>query len=38
MPEFVDAKGRPLDGGVTYRLYMPSNIPAKEFWSFYAVR
>jgi len=33
---FVDAKGNPLDGGKTYRLHMPPNIPAKEFWSFTA--
>jgi hypothetical protein len=31
---FVDAKGNPLDGGKTYRLHMPPNIPAEEFWSF----
>jgi hypothetical protein len=31
---FVDAKGNPLDGGKTYRLQMPPNIPAEEFWSF----
>jgi hypothetical protein len=31
---FVDAKGNPLDGAKTYRLRMPPNIPAKEFWSF----
>lgn len=31
---FVDAKGNPLDGSKTYRLHMPPNIPAKEFWSF----
>ena len=31
---FVDAKGNPLDGGKTYRLHMPPNIPAKDFWSF----
>jgi len=31
---FVDAKGDPLDGGKTYRLRMPPNIPAKNFWSF----
>jgi hypothetical protein len=31
---FVDAKGNPFDGGKTYRLHMPPNIPAKEFWSF----
>ena len=31
---FVDAKGTPLNGGKTYRLHMPPNIPAKDFWSF----
>ena len=31
---FVDAKGNPLDGGKTYRVHMPPNIPAKDFWSF----
>jgi hypothetical protein len=31
---FVDAKGNPLDGSKTYRLHMPPNIPAKDFWSF----
>jgi hypothetical protein len=31
---FVDAKGNPLDGGKTYRLHMPPDIPAKNFWSF----
>lgn len=30
---FVDAKGRPLDGGKNYRLHLPPNIPAKAFWS-----
>ena len=30
---FVDAKGNPFDGGKTYRLHMPLNIPAEEFWS-----
>ncbi len=33
---FVDAKGNPLDGGKTYRLHMPPDIPAKNFWSFTA--
>jgi hypothetical protein len=33
---FVDAKGNSLDGGKTYRLHMPPNIPAEEFWSFTA--
>lgn len=30
---FVDSKGRPLDGGKTYRLNLPPNIPAATFWS-----
>jgi len=28
-----DAGGQYLDGGKTYRLYLPPNIPAKDFWS-----
>jgi hypothetical protein len=31
---FVDAKGSPLDGSKTYKLHMPPNIPARDFWSF----
>jgi len=31
---FVDAKGDPLDGGKTYKIHLPPNIPAKQFWSF----
>jgi hypothetical protein len=30
---FVDAKGQPFDGAKTYRLHLPPNIPAKNFWS-----
>ena len=30
---FVDAQGQPLDGGKHYRLHLPPNIPAKDFWS-----
>jgi hypothetical protein len=30
----VDAKGNPLDGSKTYRIHMPPNVPAKDFWSF----
>ncbi|TPG75241.1 DUF1254 domain-containing protein [Pseudomonas arsenicoxydans] len=30
---FVDAKGQPLDGAKNYRLHLPPNIPAKNFWS-----
>lgn len=28
-----DSAGRYLDGGKTYRLHLPPNIPAKDFWS-----
>ena len=28
-----DSKGRQLEGGKTYKLHLPSNIPASEFWS-----
>ena len=30
---FVDAQKQPLDGGKTYRLHLPPDIPAKQFWS-----
>jgi hypothetical protein len=33
---FVDSKGEPFDGGKTYQIHMPANIPAKDFWSFTA--
>jgi hypothetical protein len=29
----VDANNQPLDGGKTYRLHLPQNIPVKTFWS-----
>ncbi len=29
----LDAKGDPLDGGKTYRLRLPPNIPVQDFWS-----
>jgi hypothetical protein len=33
MAAFVDSKGNPLDGGKTYKLHLPPNIPVKNFWS-----
>jgi hypothetical protein len=30
---FVDKDGEPFDGGKSYRLHVPSNPPAKLFWS-----
>jgi hypothetical protein len=29
----VDSEGRALDGGFTYRLRMPPDVPVKDFWS-----
>jgi hypothetical protein len=29
----VDAKGNPMDGSKTYKLHLPPNVPAKDFWS-----
>ena len=31
---FVDKNGDPLDGSKTYKIHLPPNIPAKNFWSF----
>lgn len=31
---FVDSKGEYLDGGKTYKITLPPNIPAAKFWSF----
>jgi len=31
---FVDSKGEYLDGGKTYKITLPANIPAAKFWSF----
>jgi hypothetical protein len=30
----TDSAGKPLDGGKTYKIHLPPNIPAKDFWSF----
>lgn len=32
----TDAKGNPLEGSKTYKIKLPPNIPAKDFWSFVA--
>jgi hypothetical protein len=31
---FVDSQGKPLDGSKTYKIHLPPNIPAQNFWSF----
>ena len=31
---FVDSEGKALDGSKTYKVHLPPNIPAKDFWSF----
>jgi hypothetical protein len=28
-----DSQGNPFDGGKTYKLHLPANVPAKDFWS-----
>jgi hypothetical protein len=30
---YRDKNGQALDGGQSYRLYVPPNVPAKQFWS-----
>jgi hypothetical protein len=30
----LDASGKPFDGGKTYKVTLPPNIPAAKFWSF----
>jgi hypothetical protein len=30
---FVDAKKRPMDGALTYKINIPANPPAKDFWA-----
>jgi hypothetical protein len=29
----TDSEGKPLDGSKTYKIHLPPNIPAKDFWS-----
>ena len=31
---YLDADGNPLDGSTTYKVHVPPNVPAKDFWSF----
>lgn len=31
---YLDKDGKPFDGSKTYRVKLPANIPAKDFWSF----
>ena len=31
---FLDADGNPFDGGKTYKVTLPKDIPARAFWSF----
>jgi len=31
---FVDKNGDTLDGSKTYRIHLPPDVPAKNFWSF----
>jgi hypothetical protein len=31
---YLDADGEAFDGSKTYRIHLPPNVPAKDFWSF----
>lgn len=31
---YLDKAGNPLDGSNTYKIHLPPNVPAKDFWSF----
>ncbi len=33
---FLDSNGQALDGGKTYKIHLPTGIPAKDFWSLVA--
>ena len=33
-PSPIPRTGKPLDGSKTYKIHLPPNIPAKDFWSF----
>ncbi len=30
---YLDASGNPLNGSKTYKIHLPANVPAKDFWS-----
>jgi hypothetical protein len=31
---YTDGDGEPFDGRETYKVHLPANVPAKDFWSF----
>jgi len=31
---YLDKNGNALDGSLTYKIHLPPNVPAKDFWSF----
>lgn len=31
---YRDSNGNPLDGARSYRVHVPAEVPAKDFWSF----